>query len=59
MLSNNPQIFFSLKFYYLFDKLLTYYRSSSFLICVVVGLIKIVHSQEHQSTANLKTLKKD
>ena len=35
-----------------------YYCSSSFLICIVLGLIKIIHSQEHPSAAGLKTLKK-
>ena len=67
MLSDKPhfvmvsprRFFMSLKFYYLFlfDKLLTYYCSSSFLTCIVLGLIKIIHSQEHPSTAVLKTLK--
>ena len=46
MFSNNPHIFVSLKFYYLhlFDKLLTRYCSSTFLICIVLGLIKIIKS---------------
>ena len=42
----------------MFDKLLKYYCSSSFLICIVLGLIKIIHSQEHPSAVGLKTLKK-
>ena len=31
--------------------------SSSFLICIVFCLINVIHSQEHPSTAVLKTLK--
>ena len=58
MRSDNPhfvraspkQIFFSLKFK-------TYYCSSSFLICIVFCLTKVIHSQEYPSTAVLKILK--
>ena len=58
MFSNNPHIFVSLKscYLHLFNKQLTSYCSSSFLICIVLGLTKIINSQEHQSTGVLKSM---
>ena len=57
---HRSRFFVSLKFCYLFlfDKLLTDYCNSIFLTCIVLGFIKVVHSQDHISAAILKTLKK-